>query len=677
MARPRALLAFALVLAATGASAQPVPAARIAVLLAEDRRAPTARDVATLRTAARGSDSVTARIALRALGRLERPDVIADILPGLRHSLPELRAEAANAVGQAARGWLRSAGTPADGARKPTAGATTPAAALTTLIAALEPEEEPSVRAAICETIGRLPYTTPDDAARAERALLAVHAGSDAVTDRLGVAKGFEVFVRTTQTLRPPGAEAIAAMRALAGLPDSAADLSTRSPAAIDPLRDARVRRLALESLTTIKAADAALLRRAAADADPQVRRLAMRSAATAAAAADILDEGMNDPAAMVRLEALRAIRVSRGAGACAASLDALSDQDPHVALLGIDQLAVCGDTPDAATRLTQMVNELPDASSPHGWHRAAHAIVALAAAAPERAGAALPPFVKSAIWQMRAYAARAAAELRQADLLMQLAADPHDNVVETAIDGLVKVGGHDHDAIYTAALSRSGYQVIRAAAIALNGSPNADVVAGPLTATLHQLIAEGSANSLTTRAALSATLTGLGVTPPKAKEPPSPQTPVTSDDLRRLAAPLARVTIRGVGRFDIVLFTSEAPLTVLRFARLAESGYYDGLTFHRLVPNFVLQGGSPAASEYVGEPTHMRDEVGLWPHVRGTVGISTRGRDTGDAQFFVNLVDNPRFDHEYTVFAQVLNGIEVIDQILEGDVIERVEIVP
>ena len=93
-------------------------------------------------------------------------------------------------------------------------------------------------------------------------------------------------------------------------------------------------------------------------------------------------------------------------------------------------------------------------------------------------------------------------------------------------------------------------------------------------------------------------------------------------------------------------------------------------------MPNFVIQGGSPGANEYIGDATFMRDEVGLWPHVRGAVGISTRGRDTGDAQIFVDLVDNPRLDHEYTVFAQVLNGIDVVDRILEGDVIERIEIV-
>jgi len=90
-----------------------------------------------------------------------------------------------------------------------------------------------------------------------------------------------------------------------------------------------------------------------------------------------------------------------------------------------------------------------------------------------------------------------------------------------------------------------------------------------------------------------------------------------------------------------------------------------------------VIQGGSPGANEYISTTPWMRDEVGLWPHVRGAIGISTRGRDTGDGQIFIDLVDNPRYDHTYTVFAQVLNGMDIVDRILEGDVIETVEIVP
>jgi cyclophilin family peptidyl-prolyl cis-trans isomerase len=129
-----------------------------------------------------------------------------------------------------------------------------------------------------------------------------------------------------------------------------------------------------------------------------------------------------------------------------------------------------------------------------------------------------------------------------------------------------------------------------------------------------------------------------------------------------------------GRGSFEIALDVDFAPLTAVRIARRAGEGYYDGLTFHRVVPNFVIQGGSPGANEYVGDPLYMRDEVGI--HRRGTVGISTRGRDTGDAQLFVNLVDSPRLDHLYTVFGTVVSGMDVVDGVLEGDVIERVEVV-
>ena len=122
-------------------------------------------------------------------------------------------------------------------------------------------------------------------------------------------------------------------------------------------------------------------------------------------------------------------------------------------------------------------------------------------------------------------------------------------------------------------------------------------------------------------------------------------------------------------GKFDVMLNPVEAPLTRTRFLAAARAGYYNGLTFHRVVPNFVIQGGSPAANEYSGDTLYMRDEISSLSHVRGAVGISTRGRDTGDAQFFVNLVDNPRLDFEYTVFGLVQKPDD-LDDILEGDVI-------
>ena len=87
------------------------------------------------------------------------------------------------------------------------------------------------------------------------------------------------------------------------------------------------------------------------------------------------------------------------------------------------------------------------------------------------------------------------------------------------------------------------------------------------------------------------------------------------------------------------------------------------------------MQGGSPGANEFSGADPFMRDEIGLEPHVRGAASISTRGRDTGDAQIWFNLVDNPRLDHDYTVFGRVSAGADVLDRILECDTIERVTI--
>jgi len=96
--------------------------------------------------------------------------------------------------------------------------------------------------------------------------------------------------------------------------------------------------------------------------------------------------------------------------------------------------------------------------------------------------------------------------------------------------------------------------------------------------------------------------------------------------------------------------------------------GFYNGLTFHRVVPNSFVQGGSPAANDYSGAARFMRDEVGpQGVHVRGAVGMSTRGNDTADGQFFIDLVDLPQFDRGYTVFAYVTQGMELVDRLLEG----------
>jgi cyclophilin family peptidyl-prolyl cis-trans isomerase len=425
-------------------------------------------------------------------------------------------------------------------------------------------------------------------------------------------------------------------------------------------------------------------------DPDAQVRRLAIHAAGMppaehGAAAHDgsalssIMATAMADEAAMVRLEAVRGLRSAIGGDeACPMLVRALKDRDTHVDLMVLDQLAGCGRLPDAVTALEQTLGDVSQIGEPRGWHRAAHALVALAGADKTHAAAALPQFTQSRIWQLRMYAARTAAIVGDRAALDTLAADADDNVCEAAIDGLVKVAGHGADARYVAALARRGHQAQRAAALALAGTPEPGAAVPALKSALQRLVEEGFDNSHDARSAIAATLAKLGAPVPSAKSQVEPRSSdLNADDLRRLASPRARVTISGVGIFDLALFTKDAPATVLRFAHLAETGYYNGLTFHRIVPDFVVQGGSPGANEYVGDSWFMRDELGLWPHVRGAVGISTRGRDTGDAQIFIDTVDNPRLDHEYTVFGQVLNGIEIVDRIREGDVIERIEILP
>ena len=138
-----------------------------------------------------------------------------------------------------------------------------------------------------------------------------------------------------------------------------------------------------------------------------------------------------------------------------------------------------------------------------------------------------------------------------------------------------------------------------------------------------------------------------------------------------------AVLQLKNLGTLEISLLPDEAPVTVATFVQLVERGAFNGLTWHRIVPVFVLQGGSPGADEYDGiTSTFMRDEVGFARQARGTFGISTRGRDTGDGQIYINLVDNFRLDHDYTVFATMRQGFDVMDRVQEGDVIESVTIV-
>ena len=247
------------------------------------------------------------------------------------------------------------------------------------------------------------------------------------------------------------------------------------------------------------------------------VRRPSERASASGGAA---IDAGLDDASALVRLEALRAAWTRSSASApstgardraCAASVAGVRDGETNVALVALDQLSACGSSAESVALLVRTVDDLSDAAAPRGWHRAAHALVALASAAPDRAAAALPQFTGSRIWQLRMYAARAATILPQRAALERLARDEDDNVRTAAIDGLRKTAGHEADGLYIEELGRRGHQLIRASALALDGTPHPEQAVAPMKAAWQRLVAEGRDNSHDARDAIAKTLTGLG----------------------------------------------------------------------------------------------------------------------------------------------------------------------
>ena len=342
-------------------------------------------------------------------------------------------------------------------------------------------------------------------------------------------------------------------------------------------------------------------------------------------------------------------------------------------------------------------------------WHAAAHALVALARIAPETARALIDGSAASPVPWLRVYAARAAGLVGDSVTLRRLAGDANDNVTEAAIDALGRIAGHAADELYLAALSAHGYQAVRAGARALAGTPTGHRAVAALIAAARRLRRDSSETSRDARMAVLERLgeladsTDAGAIAELAADFDCVVARSAADLAMRLGAKRAarcaplpvrlpsdavslalgrearlRVVLAdssGSGAFIVRLRGDVAPIMAARVLALARAGYYDGLTWHRVEPDFVIQGGGPGANEYVGYPRFVRDELGTVPHVRGTVGMSTRGHDSGDAQWFVNLRDNLRLNRDYTVFAEVIDGIDVVDGILEGDVISRIEV--
>jgi peptidyl-prolyl cis-trans isomerase B (cyclophilin B) len=129
-------------------------------------------------------------------------------------------------------------------------------------------------------------------------------------------------------------------------------------------------------------------------------------------------------------------------------------------------------------------------------------------------------------------------------------------------------------------------------------------------------------------------------------------------------------------GPIKVELFADKAPLTVANFVNLAKRGFYDGLTFHRVIADFMIQGGCPQGTGTGGPGYKFEDEADNGVrHERGVLSMANAGPNTNGSQFFITHVATPWLDGKHTVFGKVVEGIDVVDAVKQGDAIKSVRI--
>jgi len=132
------------------------------------------------------------------------------------------------------------------------------------------------------------------------------------------------------------------------------------------------------------------------------------------------------------------------------------------------------------------------------------------------------------------------------------------------------------------------------------------------------------------------------------------------------------------LGSFTFELFPKEAPNTVANFKALAGKGFYDGLTFHRVISGFVAQGGDPKGNGTGGPGYHIKAEFNSHKHVTGAVAMArSSDPDSAGSQFYICYGAHPHLDGHYTVFGQITEGQDVVDRIIKGTVMTKVSVLP
>jgi peptidyl-prolyl cis-trans isomerase B (cyclophilin B) len=138
----------------------------------------------------------------------------------------------------------------------------------------------------------------------------------------------------------------------------------------------------------------------------------------------------------------------------------------------------------------------------------------------------------------------------------------------------------------------------------------------------------------------------------------------------------LVAVFDTSAGPIRVELAPEKAPLTVANFVNLAKRGFYDGLSFHRVINDFMIQGGCPEGSGRGGPGYRFEDETGNGlRHDRGVLSMANAGPNTNGSQFFITHVPTPWLDGKHTVFGKVVDGLNVVDAVKQGDTIKSIKI--
>lgn len=649
------------------------------LLRIEDRRE---YDESTLRNHLGSVHPTVRRQAATSAGRIRDPRAVPALLTALDDPDPTVRAEAAFALGQI--------------------GDT--ATSVVTILSgrALDPAEDQEVRIEAASALGKLRTN------EAKRPL-------EAILERAAATVGRE----------RSGSEATASEAALAGEALLAIWKFTRTPGMTETIvrlagsGDPELRWRAIYSLMRLRdPATVTTLLEYRDDPDPLVRALAMRgldptvvdSAGERAAAVAALTAAVEDSHPHVRINALRALAAFRIPASIPTLARGISDEDANVSLTAIESLGGVGG--DRAAELLEPIANDPETR----LALRAAALTGLLRIAPNRGAEIARGLARDPEWLNRFYAARAlgAAPTEEGIALLsrELAYDPDPRVASTALSGLASTPAELAPGLERLFIEQLGAADVGIRAAALRGLARR-ATAAQLPALLdaydrarHDVDNDAARAAVTALAALAE----RGVPVERSfflRFPRSPDPIVRREVVEKLGPgswgeafpietgrtpefyyemarglvfpylsgqPRPRAVIStGTGTITIELAAADAPLTVYNFISLARDGYFDGFRWHRVVPNFVLQDGDPRGDGLGGPGYSIRDEINRRRYLRGTVGMALDGPDTGGSQFFITHAPQPHLDGGYTIFGEVVEGIEVADRVAQDDPIHRI----